>query len=127
MILLIRAASLRKEASFPKLLIQGLESSACFPNFCASASVTSSRKGISYFAVATFAWRNDPSAIFLISVSLMYGNAQARPANSPVSVATFTFSPCLINSGTLISSPVSSFAGFVTLPLDVSPFTPGSV
>ena len=34
----------------------------------------------------------------------------ALPANSRVSVWTFTFSPSLMNSGTRISSPVSSVA-----------------
>jgi PAS domain S-box-containing protein len=53
--------------------------------------------------------------------------AQARPANSRVSVCTFTFSPSLMKSGTRISSPVSSVAAFVTPPLAVSPRTPGSV
>ena len=52
---------------------------------------------------------------------------QARPANSRVSVWTFTFSPSLMKSGTRISRPVSSVAGLVTLPLAVSPRTPGSV
>ena len=37
----------------------------------------------------------------------------ARPANSRVSVWTFTFSPSLMKSGTRISRPVSSVAGLV--------------
>jgi hypothetical protein len=52
---------------------------------------------------------------------------QARPANCRVSVSTLIFSPSLINTGTRISMPVSSLAGLVTLPLAVSPRTPGSV
>lgn len=52
---------------------------------------------------------------------------QARPANSRVSVLTFTFSPSLMKRGTLISMPVSRVAGLVTLPLAVSPRLPGSV
>ena len=52
---------------------------------------------------------------------------QARPANSRVSVDTFTFSPSLMKRGTRISIPVSSLAGLVTLPLAVSPRAPGSV
>src|ERR1035441_215477 len=51
----------------------------------------------------------------------------ARPANPRLSVDTFTFSPSLIKRGTRISRPVSSVAGLVTLPLDESPRTPGSV
>jgi|HubBroStandDraft_2_1064218.scaffolds.fasta_scaffold18224_3 hypothetical protein len=51
---------------------------------------------------------------------------QARPANSRVSVATFTFSPSLMKRGTRISRPVSSFTTFVTVPLEESPLTPGS-
>ena len=51
----------------------------------------------------------------------------ARPAKSRVSVATFTFSPSLINSGTRISRPVSSRAGLVPLPLEESPRAEGSV
>ena len=38
------------------------------------------------------------------------GLRMARPANSRVSVWTFTFSPSLMNSGTRISRPVSSVA-----------------
>jgi hypothetical protein len=52
---------------------------------------------------------------------------QARPTNSRVSVDTLIVSPSLMKRGTRISMPVSSFAGLVTLPLDVSPRTPGSV
>jgi len=52
---------------------------------------------------------------------------QARPANSRVSVDTLTVSPSLMKRGTRISMPVSSFASLVTLPLEVSPRTPGSV
>src|SRR5215472_9822578 len=55
------------------------------------------------------------------------GKRQARPANSPVSVETFTISPSLMKRGTRISSPVPSRAGLVTVPLDESPRTPGSV
>jgi hypothetical protein len=51
----------------------------------------------------------------------------ARPANSRLSVDTLTFSPSLIKRGTRISRPVSSVAGLVTLPLDESPRTTGSV
>ena len=51
----------------------------------------------------------------------------ALPANSLVSVCTFTFSPSLMKSGTRISRPVSSVASLVTPPLAVSPRTPGSV
>ena len=50
----------------------------------------------------------------------------ARPANSSVSVCTFTLSPSLTNSGTRIWRPVSSVAILVTPPLAVSPRTPGS-
>jgi len=53
--------------------------------------------------------------------------SQARPANSFVSVWTLTISPSLMNRGTRISSPVSSRATLVTLPLAVSPREPGSV
>ena len=52
---------------------------------------------------------------------------QALPANSRVSVCTLTRSPSWMNSGTRISSPVSSVAAFVTPPEAVSPRTPGSV
>ena len=52
---------------------------------------------------------------------------QARPANSRVSVCTFTRSPSFTNSGTRTSMPVSSVAALVTLPLLVSPRTAGSV
>ncbi len=51
----------------------------------------------------------------------------ARPANSRFSVETFTFSPSLMKRGTRISRPVSSLADLVTLPLDESPRSPGSV
>jgi hypothetical protein len=54
-------------------------------------------------------------------------SCQARPANCRVSVSTLIFSPSLMNTGTRISMPVSSLAGLVTLPLAVSPRTPGSV
>src|ERR1700680_3280832 len=54
-------------------------------------------------------------------------SAYALPANSRVSVWTLTFSPSLMNRGTRISSPVSSVASLVTLPLAVSPRVPGSV
>src|SRR5271165_4453141 len=50
----------------------------------------------------------------------------ALPANSPVSVYTFTRSPSWMYSGALISRPVSSLASLVTLPL-VSPCAPASV
>jgi hypothetical protein len=50
----------------------------------------------------------------------------ARPANSRVSVETFTFSPSLIKRGTRISRPVSSLTILVTLPLEESPRAPGS-
>src|ERR1017187_2820866 len=53
--------------------------------------------------------------------------SHARPANPRLSVDTFTFSPSLMKRGTRISRPVSSLAGLVTLPLDESPRTPGSV
>ena len=52
--------------------------------------------------------------------------AHARPEKAPVSVATFTFSPSLIKSGTRISRPVSSLASLVTAPLVESPRAPGS-
>ena len=55
------------------------------------------------------------------------GARYARPANSRVSVCTFTFSPSLMNRGTRTSRPVSSVAALVTPPLAVSPLTPGSV
>lgn len=61
----------------------------------------------------------------LIHAQLLWD--QARPANSRVSVDTLIVSPSLMKSGTRISMPVSSFAGLVTLPLEVSPRTPGSV
>ena len=69
----------------------------------------------------------DNSYSFDASCGAKSGKGQARPANSPVSVDTFTFSPSLMNRGTRISSPVSRRAGLVTLPLDESPRTPGSV
>src|SRR5579862_1867512 len=52
---------------------------------------------------------------------------QARPANSPFSVDTFTRSPSLTKNGTLISRPVSRRAALVTSPRAVSPRAPGSV
>lgn len=52
---------------------------------------------------------------------------QTLPANSLVSVDTLIFSPSLMKKGTRISTPVSNLAGLVTLPLAVSPRTPGSV
>src|SRR5262249_5200520 len=55
------------------------------------------------------------------------GECHARPANSRVSLCTFTLSPSLMKSGTRICRPVSSVASFVTPPLAVSPRTPGSV
>lgn len=51
------------------------------------------------------------------------GPNYALPANSSVSVCTFTFSPSLMNKGTRSSMPVSSTASLVTLPLLVSPRT----
>ena len=60
-------------------------------------------------------------------VKRVFDPTQARPANSRFSVDTFTFSPSLMKSGTRISRPVSSLADLVTLPLDESPRTPGSV
>src|SRR5690606_39351687 len=51
---------------------------------------------------------------------------QARPRYSPVRVSTFTFSPVVMNSGTLISAPVSRVAGLVP-PVERSPCRPGSV
>src|SRR5208283_608331 len=55
------------------------------------------------------------------------GADQARPANSRLSVETLTFSPSLMKRGTRISRPVWRRADLVTLPLDVSPRTAGSV
>ena len=49
-----------------------------------------------------------------------------RSIYSPVLVSIRILSPVLINSGTLISAPVSSVAGFVAL-VAVSPLKPGSV
>src|SRR3954469_19709138 len=69
-----------------------------------------------------------PLAIVLYRLHERAVNAcYARPANSRVSVWTLTFSPSLMNNGTRISSPVWSVASFVTLPLAVSPRTPGGV
>src|SRR5438876_10168469 len=50
----------------------------------------------------------------------------ALPANSRLSVDTFTFSPSLMKRGTRISRPVSSRAVLVP-PSDESPRTVGSV
>jgi hypothetical protein len=50
----------------------------------------------------------------------------ALPANSRVSVDTFTFSPSLMKRGTRISRPVSSLAVLVPPP-EESPRMPGSV
>src|SRR5690348_17677480 len=49
----------------------------------------------------------------------------ARPANSPVSVFTHTFSPVVMYSGTWISMPVSSLAGLVRLVAE-APFNSGA-
>jgi hypothetical protein len=56
------------------------------------------------------------------------GNAgrQARPAKSPVTVLTSTFSPLLMYSGTWISMPVLSLAGFGRL-VAVPPLSSGGV
>ena len=50
-------------------------------------------------------------------------NYLTRSTNEPSRVSTTTFVPISQKSGTIISIPVSSFAGFIDLPL-VSPFTP---
>ena len=68
-----------------------------------------------------------PGARVVIVDDRVSESGYARPANSRVSVCTFTLSPSLMNSGTRISSPVSSVASLVTPPLAVSPRTPGSV
>jgi hypothetical protein len=52
--------------------------------------------------------------------------AQARPANSPVVVLTRIFSPLTTYSGTMISMPVLSFAGFGRL-VAVAPRSSGAV
>ena len=49
-----------------------------------------------------------------------------RPRYDESRVSTLTFSPCVMNSGTWISWPVSSVAGLVR-PVALSPATPGSV
>src|SRR5574337_914369 len=66
-------------------------------------------------------------AVFFSAFRLRHSKFHARPANSRVSVCTLTFSPSLMKSGTRISRPVLVFATLVTLPLVVSPRTPGSV
>ena len=51
---------------------------------------------------------------------------ETRRRYSPVRVSISMLSPVVTNSGTWISIPEASLAGFITLP-DVSPFTAGSV
>ena len=72
-------------------------------------------------------WRHGENRQAGIPIHAQLARNQARPANSRVSVDTLTVSPSLIKRGTRISMPVSSFASLVTLPLEVSPRTPGSV
>ena len=54
------------------------------------------------------------------------GYQSARPANSPVLVFTSTRSPLVMYSGTWISMPVDSFAGFGRL-VAVPPLSSGGV
>src|SRR6185312_14646429 len=55
-----------------------------------------------------------------------HGQPLTRPRYRPSRVSTLTRSPVVTNSGTWISAPVSSVAGFVP-PVDRSPCRPGSV
>src|SRR5690348_4596394 len=58
--------------------------------------------------------------------SLVRGSTHARPANSPVSVFTHTFSSLLMYSGTCTSMPVFSLAGLLRL-VALEPFISGAV
>jgi len=75
----------------------------------------------------SFSTGSHPDTLAPQPVKALPHPTQARPENSRFSVDTFTFSPSLMKSGTRISRPVSSLASLVTLPLEESPFTAGSV
>ena len=71
--------------------------------------------------------RRRPGTLTGSGVKSCISGTHALPANSLVSVWTLTRSPSLMKSGTRISRPVSSVAGLVAPPLEVSPRKPGSV